>query len=997
MGKTQIGEANTQSGDGNTGKGAANGSKVPLDAVNAGNIDFIEGQYQAYKKDRNSVDPQWAYFFAGFELAASSEKSNGSPTAQAATTAPTAETSADNDKAFSLQKGPGRFMQIADLVHSYREMGHLVANLDPLGHNMTHHPLLELSEFHIEEADMDRVVTAATFRGLRAPVREIVRQLRETYCSTFAVEFMDIRDSDQRAWLIEQMEPTLNKPVLTKEDRQAILERLVAAEGFETYLQRNFPTVKRFSNEGGDSLVPLVDALIDTGASLGMDEMNIGMAHRGRLNVLTHILRKPYETILTEVIGRPTYKSAGDGDVKYHLGYAHDFTTKIGKKVHLSLASNPSHLELINPIIEGSVRAKQNRKGDINRDRTIPVLMHGDASFTGQGIVSETLFLSELEAYRTGGTIHIIINNQVGFTTNPSDGRFTRYPTDIAKAIQSPVFHVNADDPEAVVHAARLAMAFRQKFKSDVIIDLVCYRRRGHNEMDDASITQPVMSREIADHPTVATLYAQRLLADNVITQEKIDSLAGATKERLTAAHEYAKTFKPSETPPAIHGPWAKFLKLPRGNDWGAKTGVEKETLKQIAEGATKVPDGFNIHKTVGRMMENRRKQVSEGKGLDWGCGEMLAYGSLLNEGTWIRLTGQDVSRGTFGHRNAVWFDNNSGKPYVPLAAWAGEKSRFMVVNSMLSEFACVGFEYGFASADPYALVIWEAQFGDFVNMCQPIIDQFISSSESKWGKYNGLVMLLPHGYEGQGPEHSHARLERFLQLCAEDNMQVCYPTTPAQFFHLIRRQMHRSFRRPLIVMSPKSLFRNPLCVSDLEEFTNQTGFQDWIDEIDNIDRSKVRRVLVCSGKIYYELLHERREKKITDVAIIRLEQIYPFNAERLTEISKTFPRDVEMVWVQEEPRNNGVYPFIGAKLHYHWVGMKKLFYIGRKPSASPAAGSHEQHVHEQKDIISRALGLSLSPKEVRDGRPLEPAKDIKDPKAAAANNIEVAVSKDGK
>ncbi len=487
---------------------------VPMDAVNAGNVEFIEQQYEAYKRDRNSVDPQWAYFFAGFELAAARPAIEKAVSAAVGggVPGPSTGTAGVSQNAAELQKGPGKFMQIADLVHSYRELGHLIANLDPLGHNMFHHPLLELSEFNIDDSDMDRVVTADTFRGgLRAPVKEIVRQLRETYCSTFAVEFMDIRDSEQRAWLLAQMEPSLNKPNLDREARKGIMERLNCAEGFETFLQTKYGTVKRFSNEGGDALIPLMDALIEKGAELGMDEMAIGMAHRGRLNVLTHILRKPYEMLLSEVLGRPSTKQAGDGDVKYHLGYAHDFTTKNGAKVHLSMASNPSHLELINPIIEGSVRAKQNRKGDVNRDRTIPVLMHGDASFTGQGIVSETLFLSELEAYRTGGTIHIIINNQVGFTTNPSDGRFTRYPTDIAKAIQAPVFHVNGDDPEAVVHAARLAMEFRQQFKVDVIIDLVCYRRRGHNELDDASVTQPVMAREIESHPTVREIYAKRL------------------------------------------------------------------------------------------------------------------------------------------------------------------------------------------------------------------------------------------------------------------------------------------------------------------------------------------------------------------------------------------------------------------------------------------------------------------------------------------------------
>ena len=972
---------------------------MPLDAINAGNVEFIESQYAAYKRDRNSVDPQWAYFFAGFELAGAASLPSTSPAKTQDSGQTIAKTQDSTAQAAEVQKGPGHFMQISDLVHSYRELGHLVADLDPLGHNMRHHPLLDLSEFHIEESDLDRVVTAAAFRGgVRATVREIVRQLQETYCGHFAVEFMEIRDPEQRAWLIEQMEPTLNKPILTKAERRFILERLICAEDFELFLQRNFPTVKRFSNEGGDALIPLLDELIDFGANLGMDEMNIGMAHRGRLNVLTHILRKPYEMILSEVIGRPTSKAAGDGDVKYHLGYAHDYTAKGGQKVHLSMASNPSHLEIIDPIIEGSVRAKQNRKGDNDRDRTIPLLMHGDASFTGQGIVAETLFLSELEAYRTGGTIHIIINNQVGFTTNPSDGRFTRYPTDIAKAIQAPVFHVNADDPEAVIHASRLAMGFRQKFKADVIIDLVCYRRRGHNEGDDASVTQPVMAREILEHPTVRQIYAGQLLASGDITQPELDTLAASVKEKLTHAKGYAETFKPSDSPPPIHGPWASFLKLPKTiSDWSANTGVDKETLKKIAAAVTRVPEGFTLHKTVARMMEARVKQVTEEKGIDWGCGEMLAFASLLNEGTWIRLTGQDVSRGTFSHRNAVWFDNQTGRPYVPLAGFAGDKARFMVINSMLSEFAVVGFEYGFASADPHSLVMWEAQFGDFVNMLQPIIDQFISSGESKWGKYNGLVMLLPHGYEGAGPEHSHARLERFLQLCAEDNMQVCYPTTPAQFFHLLRRQVHRPYRRPLIVMSPKSLFRNPLCVSSLDEFTTQAGFQDWIDEIDSIDKTKVRRVLICSGKIYYDMLDERRKQKLNDVAIIRLEQIYPFNADRLTEISKTYPKDVEIVWVQEEPRNNGVYPFIGAKLHYHWIGMKKLFYVGRKPSASPAAGSLEQHKHEQADIISRALGMSLAPKSVIDGKPLEAAKDVKDPKLAAAANIEVAVSKEGK
>jgi len=962
---------------------------VPTDAINAGNVEFIERQYEAFKRDKNSVDPQWAYFFAGLELAGGL---NGSPVAAQAVAASTGLT----PEAAELQKSPGKFMQIGDLVHSYREMGHLIANLDPLGHNMTHHPLLELSEFNIDEADLSRVVTAEGFRGgLRAPVGEIVRQLKETYCGTFTAEFMDIRDPEQRAWLLEKMESSLNHPELDAGYRKFILERLISAEEFELFLGRRFPTVKRFSNEGGDALIPLLDALIETGVQSGVDEMVFGMAHRGRLNVLTHILHKPYEMILSEVIGRPTVKLPGDGDVKYHLGYATDHKTRHGPTLHLSLAANPSHLELIDPIIEGMVRAKQNRKGDNNRERTIPVLLHGDASFTGQGIVAETLFMSELEAYRTGGTVHVLINNQIGFTTNPSDGRFTRYPTDIAKAIQAPVFHVNGDDPEAVVHAARLAMEFRQKFQADVIIDLVCYRRQGHNEMDDASVTQPVMAAEIKQHPTVRQIYLRRLVEEGTITVAEHEAMTETLKATLGKALEYAEAFKPADKPPPVHGPWEKYTKLPKGNDWGADTGVNKETLKSIAAAATRVPPGFAQHKTVAKMMENRLRAVNEEKGIDWGCGEMLAYGSLLNEGTWIRLTGQDVSRGTFSHRNAVWFDTNNGRPYVPLAEHFKDKSRFVVVNSLLAEFSVLGFEYGFASADPDALIMWEAQFGDFVNMAQPIIDQFISSSESKWGKYCGLVMLLPHGYEGQGPEHSHARLERFLQLCAEDNMQVCNPTTPAQLFHLLRRQVHRPYRRPLIVMSPKSMLRNPLCVSTLGEFASQAGFQDWIDEVEPMDKSKVRRVLICSGKVYYELLAQRREQKINDVAILRLEQIYPFNAERLTEISKAYPKDIEIAWVQEEPRNNGVYPFIGAKLHYHWVGMKKLYYIGRKPSASPAAGSNEQHKIEQADIINRALGTSLAPKDIREGKPLDTSR--MNVNGAAASNVEVELSKDGK
>ncbi len=941
----------------------AQSNKV-LSPINGFEGEFIEQLYEQYRRDRGSVDPQWQLFFAGFDLAANGRVASvGASAGQAAAGA-------------EGVGGQAPDLRVADVLHSYREMGHLIANLDPLGHSPRRHPMLELSEFGLSEADLDRTVGCGNYRGCsQATLRQLIERLRDTYCGNFAVEFMDIRNTEQRNFLLDRMEPSLNKPQLTAAQRKEIMARLIAAEEFEQFLQRRHPTKKRFSIEGAETQINLMDELINFGAELGVDEVIMGMAHRGRLNVLAHILRKPYEMIMTEVLDRPQ-KSSGDGDVKYHLGYAYDHVTPDGRKVHLSLTANPSHLEVVDPVVEGIARAKQNRKGDHERVRTVAVLMHGDAAFTGQGIVSETLYLSELEAYRTGGTVHIIVNNQIGFTTDPSDARFTRYPSDVAKAVQAPVFHVNGDDPEAVVHAGRLAIEFRQRFKADVIIDLVCYRRRGHNELDEPSITQPVMYREIAEHPTVRRLYAQRLLEAGQITQEELDAMAAQVRERLEKAQEYAQTFKPTDPPPATHGPWKDLMKTPRDfKDWTARTGVDKKTLTDITEKLCTFPAEFHPHRQVAAMMEKRREMVQQGHGIDWGCGEMLAVGSLLNEGTWVRITGQDVCRGTFGHRNAVLYDFQSGKPFTPLAQAYENKARFVIINTMLSELAVVGFEYGFASADPLTLVMWEAQFGDFVNMCQPIIDQFIASAESKWGKSNGLVMLLPHGYDGQGPEHSHARLERFLQLAAEDNIQVCNPTTPAQYFHLLRRQMYRPFRKPLIIMAPKALLRSKLAVSNLDEFT-QGGFQEIIDETENIDRSRVRRVIMCSGKIYFELLAERTRQNIGDVAILRLEQIYPFAAERLTEISKGYPKGVEMAWVQEEPRNNGVYPFIGPKLHYNWPGMQRVAYIGRKPSASPAAGSYERHVREQADIISRALQAPATerPAAPRENKPLQMA-----------------------
>ncbi len=909
------------------------------DSVNAFNAEYIQYLHQRWRENPEAVDQQWQWFFRGFDLAGAGRVEPGTLAGS------------------PVQAPPD--MQTSDLIHSYRELGHLIAKLDPLGHNPEEHPLLALEQFGLSPADLERTVNLGPFGNSGAgSLRDLLGLLRRTYCGTFAVEYMDIRDPAQRVFLQERMEPVLNQPRLEPAQAQRMMRRLIAAEEFELFLQRRHPTVKRFSIEGAETLITLLDELIARGAADGIDEIVIGMAHRGRLNVLAHILEKPYEMILAEVLDRPL-KISGDGDVKYHMGYACDHRTADGRTVHVSLAANPSHLEVIDPVVEGMVRAKQDRKGDARRQRVLPVLIHGDAAFTGQGIVAETLYLSELDAYRTGGTLHIIVNNQIGFTTAPTEGRFTRYPSDVVKAIQSPVFHVNGDDPEAVIHAVRLGVEFRQRFQADVIIDLVCYRRRGHNEMDDPTITQPVMCQEIARHPTVRQLYTQRLLQAGVVTQDQLDHMAQEVHERLEKAHEYAQTFKPSDSPPPTHGPWKNLMQVPRDlADWRADTAIAADKLRKITAELCRFPDGFSVHPKVAQMYRQRLDGVNAGAGLDWGAAEMLALGSLLDEGIWVRLTGQDVCRGTFSHRNAVLYDAHTGRPFTPLAAYAEGRSRFAIINTMLSELAVVGFEYGYASADPETLVLWEAQFGDFVNMTQPIIDQFLVSAETKWRRYNGLVMLLPHGYEGSGPEHSHARLERFLQLAAEDNIQVCNPTTPAQYFHLLRRQMYRQFRKPLIVMTPKSLLRHKQAVSSLEEFT-QGQFEEIIDERPEIDRSRIRRVLFCSGKIYYELLTQRTKHRITDIAILRLEQVYPFHAQRLTEIAQTYPQGVEMVWVQEEPRNNGVYPFIGAKLHYHWPGMRKLTYIGRKPSSSPAAGSYERHMREQTQIIARALNLN--------------------------------------
>jgi 2-oxoglutarate dehydrogenase E1 component len=917
-----------------------------FDFVNRANAEYIELIFEKYQTDPRSVDSHWRAFFAGFEAGGGRQL----PPA-------------------SGQAVPSGY---EDLVHAYRELGHFVATLDPLGHNRPAHPLLELSEFGLSVNDLDRQVGNGTFLGpTNGTLRDLIEKLRATYCGNIGVEFMEISDKTQREWLVQRMEPTLNKPPVSREEAKAILYQLVAAQGFEEFLHRRKKNQKRFSVEGGEAIIPAMNALIDDGVNLGVDEIVTGMAHRGRLNVLAHVLNKPYETILAEFAEKGVRDMQGDGDVKYHLGYSND--RSVGDKhIHLALSFNPSHLELVNPVVEGIVRAKQYYLHDDSRTHVVPLLIHGDAAFTGQGIVMETLGLSEMPYWRTGGTIHIIINNQIGFTTMPKQGRFTPYPTDIAKAIQAPVFHVNGDDPEACVHAAKLAIAFRQKFHCDVMIDIWCYRRHGHNETDEPSFTQPVMYREIDNHPRPREMYANKLIAEGTITEAEFEQMKAEAEQRFEKALVRADEDKPKQMITSFGGIWKGMSKA--GTDLSAKTEVPLEMLQKIGERATTVPPDFNVHPKLATLLD-RRRQMAQGKlPVDWGCGELFALGSLVLEGTPIRFVGQDAQRGTFSHRQACLHDYQTGKKYYPLANLDPNQAPIILVNTMLSELAVLGFEYGFSSADPRNLVVWEAQFGDFVNGAQPIIDQFITAAESKWQKMCGLVMLLPHGYEGQGPEHSYAYLDRFLASCADNNIQVVQASTPAQHFHLLRRQMKRNFRKPLICMTPKSLLRS--ATSTLEDFT-QRSFQLVLDDPSEPSPQRVRRVLLCSGKVFYTLDAARKKQGINEVALVRVEQFYPFPEKEIRAIFAKYRLADEVFWVQDEPENRGAWHFMDYKLRDILPANVRLKYIGRDEAASPATGLHTMHDIEEEELLAHALDL--------------PARDVPQPHEASAVPVAAA------
>jgi len=856
------------------------------------------------------------------------------------------------------------------IIRAYRIRGHLVAQLDPLGmRDETTHPELDPRSYGFTEADMDRPIFIDNVLGLEmASMREILAIVKRNYCGTFALQYMHISDPEQAAWLKERIEGYGKEVAFTREGRKAILNKMVEAEGFEKFLHVKYMGTKRFGLDGGESLIPAMEQIIKRGGALGVQEIVIGMPHRGRLSVLANVMQKPYRAIFNEFQGG-SFKPEdvdGSGDVKYHLGASSDRVFD-DNTVHLSLTANPSHLEAVNPVVIGKVRAKQDQIGDAERKKVLGVLLHGDAAFAGQGVVAEGLGLSGLRGHRTGGTIHFIVNNQIGFTTAPHFSRSSPYPTDIALMVEAPIFHVNGDDPEAVVHAVKVAIEFRQKFGKDVVIDMFCYRRFGHNEGDEPMFTNPVMYKKIKTQKTTLQLYTERLVKDGLIPEGEIEDMKAAFQAQLNEEFEAGKEYKPNKAD-WLDGRWSHLDR--EGEEYQrGETAIKPETLAEIGRALTTVPDSFNIHKTIARQLEAKKAMFESGQGFDWATAESVAFGSLLTEGYPVRLSGQDSTRGTFSQRHSAIVDQATEDRYYPLNHIRDGQQRYEVIDSMLSEYAVLGFEYGYSLAEPNALVMWEAQFGDFANGAQIMFDQFISSGERKWLRMSGLVMLLPHGFEGQGPEHSSARLERFLQQCAEDNWIVANCTTPANYFHILRRQLHRSFRKPLVLMTPKSLLRHKLAVSDAADFTTGSSFHRvlWDDaEKGHSDTTlqaddKIRRVVISSGKVYFDLLEERDARGIDDVYLLRLEQFYPFPALALMKELERF-KGAEIVWCQEEPKNQGAWTFVEPNLE--WVltrigaARTRPRYVGRSASASPATGLASQHKAQQSALVNDALTI---------------------------------------
>ena len=856
------------------------------------------------------------------------------------------------------------------IIRAHRIRGHLVADLDPLGlRNEAIHPELDPKSYGFRDEDLDRPIFIDNVLGLQiASMREIIDLVRRTYCGTFALQYMHISDPEQSAWLKERIEGYGKEIKFTREGRKAILNKLVEAEGFEKFLHVKYMGTKRFGLDGGEALIPALEQIIKRGGALGVQEIVIGMPHRGRLSVLANVMGKPYKAIFNEFQGG-SFKPEdvdGSGDVKYHLGASSDREFD-GNTVHLSLTANPSHLEAVNPVVIGKVRAKQQQLNDSKRTTVLPLLLHGDAAFAGQGVVAECFGLSGLVGHKTGGTIHVVVNNQIGFTTAPHFSRSSPYPTDIALMVEAPIFHVNGDDPEAVVHAAKVATEFRQKFQKDVVIDIICYRRFGHNEGDEPRFTNPIMYKKIKKQKTTLTLYTDRLVQDGLIPEGEIEDLKTGFQSFLNDEFEAGKNYKPNKAD-WLDGRWSH---LDRNKDdyQRGQTAISDKTFEQVGDSLSKLPDDFPAHKTVARLFENKKKMFSTGTGLDWATAEALAFGSLLTEGFPVRLSGQDATRGTFSQRHSGIINQNNEERYYPLNHITEGQAQYEVIDSMLSEYAVLGFEYGYSLSEPNTLVAWEAQFGDFANGAQIMFDQFISSGESKWLRMSGLVVLLPHGFEGQGPEHSSARLERFLQMCGQDNWIVANCSTPANYFHILRRQLHRSFRKPLILVTPKSLLRHKLCVSDRSHFTDGSSFHRvlWDDAEKGSSKTKllpdkkIKRVVMCSGKVYYDLLEERDRRGINDIYLLRFEQFYPFPAISAVKELERF-KNAEMIWCQEEPKNQGSWTFMEPNLE--WVlnrikaRVNRPHYVGRSASASPATGLASTHKNQQEALINEALSF---------------------------------------
>ena len=945
--------------------------------MEAGNAELIEQLHLKFTRDPSSVPPAWRQYFENVQRAES--PSGKEPTlddirrmmrerAHGAAAARATEDSAPTGVPAAASEHIRKQASVLRLIHSYRLLGHHRALVDPITlRGLPVIPDLDPSFHGLTEADLDTTFNVGNLFGKsEQPLRDVIAMLKETYTEHIGAEFMHISDVNEKRWIQTRLESTRTNPAYPNDFKLRLLERLTAAEGLEQYLHTKYSGQKRFSLEGGETTITALDEIIHRGGTQGVEEIVIGMAHRGRLNVLINIMGKSPKELFDEFEGKHAWRGDYTGDVKYHQGFSSDVETP-GGIVHLALGFNPSHLEIVNPVTCGSVRARQEQRGDRERNKVLGVLIHGDAAFAGQGVVYETLGLAQTRGYTTGGTIHIVTNNRIGFTTShPLDARSALYCTDVGKVIQAPIFHVNGDDPEAVAFILQLALNFRMTFKRDVVIDIVCYRRHGHNEADEPAATQPMMYKKIRQHPTTRAVYAKRLMEQGVIKPEDAEAMTKAYRDALEAGQQVVPGIVTGKKNP-FRINWNHYREAQWTDE--AKTAVPVARIRELGAKLNSLPEDIELHPRVAKLVDDRIKMAAGALPIDWGFAETMAYATLVEEGFPVRISGQDSGRGTFFHRHAVLHNQRNGDEYIPLQHLSDKQAKFTVIDSILSEAAVLGFEYGFSAATPNALVIWEAQFGDFANNAQVVIDQFMVAAEQKWGLLTGLVLMLPHGWEGQGPEHTSARLERFLQLCAQDNIQVCYPSTPEQMFHLLRRQMVRSYRKPLVIMTPKSPLRRKITFSTLEDLASDR-FDNVIGEIDPLKPAEVRRVVACSGKVYYDLLEARREKAVADIAIIRVEQLYPFPAEELAKQLQLYKGAKEIVWCQEEPQNQGAWLSIQDALRACLTPGQDLAYAGRPAMAAPAGGDYHKHLERQKRLVDLALDLvtAESPSEPKRG-----------------------------